>query len=1047
MKRTIHLLGTMEVLEDGVSSPIMKSPKCCALLVYLLLNRKTHNREALAYLFWEEHTRDHSMRNFRALLSRVRKWIPELEITRTTISFPIGSHTDVDFDLLSHALREAVASHDTAVLDEALQLYKGELLGSFYLVDSPMYNEWLELEREQLRQRVRDAYRELCKLHHQKGSLPKGIAAARRWVALDGTDEEAQQWLIRLLMASGDATAAKKQYEYFREFLLNELGIEPEEKTLAILEEVQVVEVIPETSFGPPDLDSLPQPRALPSSTNVPFRRNNDFVGRSEALLTVARHFFSKESVIPPPVAVVTGMKGLGKTQLAVEFAFRYASYFPGGVFWLNFAQPDDIAEKIATIGGEYHLELYTSSERLSLKERVKRVTRVLQEPTLRLLIFDNCDDHEALTRWLPTTGGSRVLLTSNRTNWPRELVSFSLPLPLFQREESVAFLQLFSPQADVSVLDDIASEMGDLPLALHLAGGFLYYNQQLPPSGYLKQLQEDSLLEHPSLRGKSYDFSPTGHDLHIGRAFALNLEQLEPENATDALALRFLDCAACLAPGESIPLTLLFSAVRDEEQCQPSEEMMKDALKRLTALSLLIRQEHEMLALHRLLAAFVRGGVDQSAQKALESTIIGTLPSLNERTHSFYTLPFPSIHLYHMTKMARNRGDTQAATLSTLWGLHLLSHADFDGAFGFFQQALELHQDALGEEHIESGDILRSMGIVFDRKGHFQEAIQHFEQALHLQKGKEKSSIIGAALTFTYLGSTQIKMGLYKEAIESHRSALRLKRKAFGDKHFQTAQSLSSLGAAFGLMGNYKLAEQFIGEALQIQEQLQDADPVYTSRLVNNLGATYYRLGDYNKALELYQRGLRLRRQKMKDNHPHVADVLHNIGMTLLSLGELEEAWGFLNKALTTRKNFFGEKELPAAQSIASLGEWYLRRGDFSSARKFLEEGLELIEASYPSNISCAKPLYALGELCILEGKFEEAGVHLQRSVDIWSKSRKLDVPDYVPILLHFGNLYRALEEEEKALDCYQKGLDILEAFASVHNPLIPLLKEKIDS
>ncbi len=102
------------------------------------------------------------------------------------------------------------------------------------------------------------------------------------------------------------------------------------------------------------------------------------------------------------------------------------------------------------------------------------------REALPRLLVFDNCEDEALLAEWRPPSGGCRVLVTSRRSRWSAALISQVLALPVFERTESIALLRghcrnlpggtgyLADAQAD---LDAIADELGDLPLALHLAG------------------------------------------------------------------------------------------------------------------------------------------------------------------------------------------------------------------------------------------------------------------------------------------------------------------------------------------------------------------------------------------------------------------------------------------------------------------------------------------------------------------------------------------------------------------------------------------------
>ena len=117
-------------------------------------------------------------------------------------------------------------------------------------------------------------------------------------------------------------------------------------------------------------------------------------------------------------------------------------------------------------------------------------------------------------------------------------------------------------PELDKNQATAISSELGYLPLALHLAGSFLArYNKSVTPQEYLTQLKELS-LEHSSLQGRGESYSPTAHEAHIERTFALSYEKLDISNEIDRIALLILERAACFAPGEPVPKGLLFKTL-----------------------------------------------------------------------------------------------------------------------------------------------------------------------------------------------------------------------------------------------------------------------------------------------------------------------------------------------------------------------------------------------------------------------------------------------------------------------------------------------------
>src|SRR5262249_31620353 len=143
-------------------------------------------------------------------------------------------------------------------------------------------------------------------------------------------------------------------------------------------------------------------------------------------------------------------------------------------------------------------------------------------------------------------------------------------------RSESIALLRRFRPDlaADDPGLNAIAAELGDLPLALHLAGSFLATYRRTrfgTPAGYLAELRKVAPLTHASLRGEGMAVSPTGHALHVAQTFTLSYQRLDQADATDALALGLLARAACFAPGEPIPRHLIIAtlALGDDEAAE----------------------------------------------------------------------------------------------------------------------------------------------------------------------------------------------------------------------------------------------------------------------------------------------------------------------------------------------------------------------------------------------------------------------------------------------------------------------------------------------
>ena len=198
MERQYKLLGALTIEEDGRSAPVMKSNKGCALLAALIIRGKPLGRETLADRFG-------SLGDNRPIFNSPAHFgIQSAQVGAGASSQSqaaiLSSTPDTSVDLAF--LRQALEAEDVTQLNEGLALYEGDLLDSFYLNDAPRFDEWLLLERENLRRKVIGTYRRLCIFYADQKAWSQGIDVAQRWLALDEFDEEALRFLMQLLAAS-----------------------------------------------------------------------------------------------------------------------------------------------------------------------------------------------------------------------------------------------------------------------------------------------------------------------------------------------------------------------------------------------------------------------------------------------------------------------------------------------------------------------------------------------------------------------------------------------------------------------------------------------------------------------------------------------------------------------------------------------------------------------------------------------------------------------------------------------------------------------------
>jgi len=195
---------------------------------------------------------------------------------------------------------------------------------------------------------------------------------------------------------------------------------------------------------------------------NLPAR-NPGFTGRDGLLVALRQALVAGDWAA---VQAVQGMGGVGKTQLAAEYAYRFAGAY-GLAWWVNSEQPALIGDQFAGLGRELR-----SVEPGAGTEAVRAaVLGELRERGGWLLVFDNAQDPADITGWLPG-GGGHVLITSRERKWAE--IAAPVEVDVLARPESVTLLQ--NRVAGLSDADagQLAGQLGDLPLTLAQAGGFM---------------------------------------------------------------------------------------------------------------------------------------------------------------------------------------------------------------------------------------------------------------------------------------------------------------------------------------------------------------------------------------------------------------------------------------------------------------------------------------------------------------------------------------------------------------------------------------------
>lgn len=685
-----------------------------------------------------------------------------------------------------------------------------------------------------------------------------------------------------------------------------------------------------------PERGKLPLVGDLPAGSRMPYPRNACFCGRERELLNLADALLYAPKV---QAVAVTGLGGIGKTQLAAEFCHRYGRYFEG-VHWLN-CREGGVESQVVECGLAMGLQPWPEKQ----PEQVGATLRAWEKSRRRLLVLDGLEDPELLRAWLPQFSRCRLLLTTRRVDWPADLGLKIQPLGTFTSQESLDSLRRLTPRLqsvpDVE-LEKIAEKLGHLPLALDLAGRYLKERESLSPAAYLDELlKQENLLFHGSLLNWA-EGSPTGHETSLAMTFKLSWEQLDETDESDALARKIFLLAGWCAPDKAIPHELLLKAVaikcstrfqqflsRLDHRNKPSiisDERFDGAAQRLCTLGLLERLEGE-LAIQPLLAAFACFLQSKEEKKTNLVDLSKAVSNLAYQASQAglpkkYRLLFP--HLDVLVPMVEKEDQATAAELWCDWGFLLSMVADFPKARDCCEYGLHLSEAVYGSDHRKIARMVNNLGLALKELGDFDEAQACYERALNIDEA------------------------------------------TYGPNHKNVAIRVNNLGGVLLAKGDLPGARALFERALRIDEAVYGEAHPAVATIVNNLGSVLHDQGDLGGARECFQRALCINEAAYGVDHPAVAVDVNNLGLVLLDQGDLGGARACCERALRIDEAVYGMDHTAVARDLNSLGYVLQHVEELDEARACYERALRIFEKflspDHPKIQMVRKNLEALG-------------------------------------------------------------------------------------
>ncbi len=612
-------------------------------------------------------------------------------------------------------------------------------------------------------------------------------------------------------------------------------------------------------------------------------------------------------------VCAVTGLRGVGKTQLAAAYVRDRIKQGWDLVGWVN---AESRASLLADLARMARAVGVADADGDSL-ESARRLREYLNARVGKgLVVFDNADDPDMLRPFLPATGDIQVVITSTS----QAFAEFGVPVVVtpFSRDKSLEYLAARSGLSDPDAATIVAAELGDLPLGLSQAAATIV-GQHLSYQEYLERLRRVPVaVLLGQVRGGDYPNAAAA-------ALLLNVQAAEADDSSGLVGRLLRVIAVLFADG--VRRRILEAGALADGSLDVDVAVQQCVSASLLAWSV----DGDTVIMHRLV-----GRVLRERDQALdwwEETVTAALDLLEPQL-------FPSDQAWDR----REEGAQLAAHADALWkadaeadhsdpdllrrilGVRSWAVSQFSGAADF-SRAIDLGaatladcEQILGDDYPDTFAARSNLASAYQGAGRFGEAVPLFEQTL-----ADRERVLGGDHPDTLtarsnLGYAYMSAGRSGEAVPLFEQTLADRERVLGGDHLGTLGAWSDLAYAFESAGQVSEAVSLFERAHAENVRVLGLDHPYELATRNNLASVYYGAGRAGEAIQLFERTLADRERVLGNDHSDTLITRNNLATAYQSIGRVGEAISLYQRTVADCERTLGPDHPQTLESRIKL-------------------------------------------------------------------------------------------------------------------------------